>query len=76
MKKDGLIRMKSPDDISIEQVHEDSSGHFHISMKVEDKERIEELMVGMQCPNDFKCMDSSSEDLCEAKDFGLDNYFE
>jgi len=71
--------MKSPDGICNEQVHEDSSDHLHIrmkKMKAEDKKRIEELMAGMQCSKGFKCMDSSSEDLCKVKDFGLRNYLE
>lgn len=45
-------------------------------MKEEDKKRIEELIAGMQCPKDFKCIDSGFENLCKAKDFGLENYLE
>jgi len=71
--------MKSPDDICIKQVHEDSSGHLYVRMKnlkVQDKKRMAELMVGMQCPKDFKCIDLGSEDLCKARDSGLENYLE
>jgi len=45
-------------------------------MKEEDKKRIEELIAGMQCPKDFKCINSSLEGLCKVKDFGLENYIE
>lgn len=45
-------------------------------MKEEDQKRIEGLLAGMQCPKNFKCIDSSLESLCKAKDFGLENYLE
>ena len=45
-------------------------------MKEEDKKKIEEIMWGMKCPKDFQCAKSGFENLCKAKDFGLDNYLE
>ncbi len=45
-------------------------------MKAEYGRRIEELIGQMQCPKGFKCAESGFEDLCKAKDFGLDNYLE
>jgi hypothetical protein len=44
-------------------------------MKEQDK-RMEELIAGMHCPKGFKCIDSSSDDLCRARDVGLENYLE
>ena len=41
-------------------------------MKEEDREKIDEILGGMRCPKDFKCVDSGFEDLCKARDFGSD----
>jgi hypothetical protein len=38
-------------------------------MKEEDKKRIEELIAGIQCPKDFKCINSSLEGFCKVNDF-------
>ena len=45
-------------------------------MKDEDRKKIEEIMAGMKCPNNFKCAESGFEHLCRAKDFGLEKYLE
>ena len=45
-------------------------------MEEEHRKRIEELIAGTDCPKGFKCIDSGSEDVCKAKDFGLANYVE
>ena len=42
-------------------------------MKEEIKKKIEEIMAGMMCPKDFKCADSGFEQLCKARDLGLNN---
>jgi hypothetical protein len=63
----------------LEQVRENASDHLRFrrkKVKEEDKRRIEELIAGMECPKGFRCIDSNSEDLCKAKDFGLENYLE
>jgi hypothetical protein len=41
-------------------------------MKDEDRENIEEIMAGMQCPKNFKCAEGGFEHLCKAKDTGLE----
>ena len=46
------------------------------AMTEEDREKIQELMGGMQCPKNFKCADSGFESLCRARDFGLDKFLE
>ncbi len=45
-------------------------------MKEEDRKKIEEIMAGMKCPKDFVCAESGFTRLCNARDFGLDNYLE
>jgi hypothetical protein len=43
-------------------------------MRDEDLEKIEELIGGMHCPKDFRCVESGFERLCKAKDVGLDHH--
>ena len=43
-------------------------------MKEEVRKKIEVIMGDMQCPKNFKCAESGFEDLCKAKDVGLDSY--
>ena len=45
-------------------------------MKDDDRRRIEEIIGKVQCPKNFKCAESGFENLCKAKDFGIDNYLE
>jgi len=45
-------------------------------MKEKDRKKIEEIMAGMKCPQDFACAESGFTRLCKARDFGLDNYLE
>ena len=45
-------------------------------MKEEDREKIEEIMSGMQCSKNFECADNKFERLCKAKDFVLEEYLE
>lgn len=41
-----------------------------IKMTVEDRNKIQEIIEGMQCPKNFKCAENGFESLCKAKDFG------
>jgi hypothetical protein len=45
-------------------------------MKAEDREKIKEILDGMKCPKNFKCVNSGFENLCKAKDNGLENYLD
>lgn len=45
-------------------------------MREEDRKRIEEILGEMGCPKGFTCADSGFENLCKARDFGLDHYLE
>jgi hypothetical protein len=38
------------------------------------KEEIEKIILGFQCPKDFKCYKTGFENLCKAKDGGLEDY--
>ena len=40
----------------------------------EQKKRIEEIMASMECSKDFKCYKSDFENICIAKDKGLEEY--
>ena len=41
-----------------------------------DKEKIEAIMAETHCTKDFKCAENDFEDICKAKDFGVDVYLE
>jgi len=41
-------------------------------MEEDHKKEIEEIIGGMKCPKDFKCYKSGFEDLCKAKDIGIE----
>ena len=43
-------------------------------MVLNHKPQIEEIIGGMKCPRDFKCYESGFEDLCKAKDIGLESF--
>lgn len=45
-------------------------------MKEEFKKKIDEIMAGIQCPKDFKCVSTDLNQLCKARDIGLYNYLE
>jgi len=45
-------------------------------MDNEIKRLLEEIKAGMQCPKEFRCVDSGYEKLCNAKDMGLERYLE
>lgn len=43
-------------------------------MDEEQKKRIEEIMAGMECPKGFERCKHNFENLCKAKDHGLEGY--
>jgi hypothetical protein len=45
-------------------------------MDEEVRKRIEQIAAGMKCPKGFRCARSGFEELCKAKDVGLDGYLE
>ena len=38
------------------------------------RKQIEGLIGGLSCPKNFKCASSNFQQLCHAKDIGMDNY--
>lgn len=40
------------------------------------KSEIEKIMKGMQCPDNFSCYRKGFENLCRAKDFGIETILE
>jgi hypothetical protein len=45
-------------------------------MEKEVKKKIEEMLVGMNCPKDFKCTQGGFERLCKAREFGIESHLE
>ncbi len=45
-------------------------------MKDEDKQKIEKIMAGMQCPKNFKCAEYGFKHLCRAQDIGFEEYLD
>jgi hypothetical protein len=45
-------------------------------MKQEHKLELEQIIGGLQCPKDFKCYKMGFENLCKAKDVGLESHLE
>ena len=45
-------------------------------MEQDHMRQIEEFIGGMKCPKDFRCYKSGLENLCKAKDIGLETYLE
>jgi hypothetical protein len=43
-------------------------------MKQEHKLELEQIIGGLQCPKDFKCYKMGFENLCKAKDVGLESH--
>jgi hypothetical protein len=41
-----------------------------------DRKEIEEIMAGITCPKDFKCAESGFEELCRARNVGLESFLE
>jgi hypothetical protein len=42
----------------------------------ENLEKIEEIKKNIECPKGFRCLKLNVEDLCRARDLGMDNYLE
>jgi hypothetical protein len=38
------------------------------------KEKVAEILDGLQCPKDFECYTSGQERLCKAEDIGLETF--
>lgn len=45
-------------------------------MREEDRRLIEEIIGGMTCPKGFRCAESGFENLCQARDFGVESYLD
>ena len=45
-------------------------------MKQEVRKKIQEIMGEMVCPANFKCAEPGFEELCKAKDVGVDDFLE
>ena len=45
-------------------------------MEGEHKRKIEELMGGINCPKEFSCCQSDFDNLCKARDIGMQSYLE
>ena len=45
-------------------------------MEEEHRRKIEKIIGQLQCPKDFKCAESGFENLCKARDFGIDDFLE
>ena len=45
-------------------------------MEEKHKETIEKLIAETDCSANFKCLESAAEDLCKAKDWGMEHYVE
>jgi hypothetical protein len=46
------------------------------AIRKEDRRRIEEIIGKMACPKGFRCADSGFENLCKARDFGVESYLD
>jgi hypothetical protein len=45
-------------------------------MKEEHRKKIQEIIGEMKCPKNFECAEMGFENLCKARDFGLERYLE
>ena len=45
-----------------------------LAMSPEQIQRIKKILGSMSCSQDFRCMKAGYQDVCKAKDIGLDNY--
>ncbi len=45
-------------------------------MEQDHKRQIEEIIGILQCPKDFKCYKSGFDNLCKAKDVGIESFLE
>ncbi len=42
--------------------------------KQDNREQLEKILNGLQCPKDFVCYTSGQERLCNAEDIGLETF--
>jgi len=47
-----------------------------MNMEQEIRKEVERIIDGMKCPKDFECCKSGLENLCRAKDIGLESFLE
>lgn len=40
------------------------------------KKKLEAIIGGVSCPKDFKCCESAFQQLCKAKDIGMESFLE
>ncbi|HER43648.1 MAG TPA: hypothetical protein ENO08_04225 [Candidatus Eisenbacteria bacterium] len=45
-------------------------------MQRQHENEMEEIMKGMECPEDFSCYRKGFRDICKAKDFGIETILE
>ena len=45
-------------------------------MNEEDKRAVDEIKANVQCNKEFQCLENDSENLCNARDMGLEGYVE
>lgn len=45
-----------------------------MNMEQRDKEKINKIISGFQCPKGFKCYKSGFENVCKAKDVGMETF--
>jgi hypothetical protein len=46
------------------------------ALREEDLRLIEEIIGKMACPKGFRCAESGFENLCKARDFGVESYLD
>lgn len=65
--------LKKSNSIAVPLTHSASGNE---AMNEEARTTIKEIMAGMQCPKNFKCAESSFENLCKARDVGMNGYLD
>ena len=45
-------------------------------MDEEFKQKVEEIVGGMQCPRSFRCCQNNFANVCKAKDIGIETFLE
>jgi hypothetical protein len=47
-----------------------------MELTVEQRQEIEKIASGINCPKNFECYKSGSEKFCKTRDFGLERYLD
>jgi hypothetical protein len=55
---------------------EEQAGQWRSLMERDYEEELETIIGELQCSNDLRCYRSGLEDLCKAKDIGLESFLE